>query len=90
MFNAPLPEQIPEAHRNAIDDAVELLEKRTGCQIPSGPGPDVEPILLTLDPINIAARSILWYLFIQVANKCLRTYYRTFHGVKYGRFRDLE
>ncbi len=48
------------------------------------------PILLTVDPMNVCARPLTWYLFVKFANICLRTWYERNHDVKYGRFKDLE
>lgn len=67
-----------------------MLEKRTGSKIPPGSDPSVKPILLTLDPVNVRQRPLMWYVAVKIANMCLRKWYETFHGIHYGRFRDLE
>jgi len=86
----PPRSEIVKAHQDFINDAIALIEKRIGCTIPPGSNPEVVPLLLTVDPMNVCARPLAWYLFVKIANVCLRTWYQRNHGVKYGRFKDLE
>ncbi|KAI5124921.1 hypothetical protein M0805_007349 [Coniferiporia weirii] len=91
-FNASLPSQdkIPHSHRVALEEATELLERRIGCKIPTGSNPSVRTLLLTIDPVNVLSRPLLWYIFVKVANAYLRTWYEMNYGLIYGRFNDLE
>ena len=91
-FNAALPPQakIPHTNRKVLDEAILLLEKRTGSKISSGSDPSVQPLLLTLDPINVLSRPFAWYVGVKLANICLQKWYEVNHGIQYGRFGDLE
>ena len=91
-FNAVLPrkEDIPATHRVVLDEATELLEKRIVCKIPVGENPSVRTFLLTLDPINVLPRPLVWYLFVRLANKYIRTRYEILYGLNYGKYKDFE
>ncbi|KAH8113258.1 hypothetical protein DFH11DRAFT_1689439 [Phellopilus nigrolimitatus] len=91
-FNAALPPraQIPSAHRDVLDEATELLEKRVGCKIPDGSNPSVKTLLLTIDPVNVLPRPLVWYLFVKAANVYLLTWYEINYQLMNGRFKDLE
>ncbi|KAL5508303.1 hypothetical protein ACEPAH_5922 [Sanghuangporus vaninii] len=91
-FNAVLPpeDQLPQTHRMLLDEATELMEKRIGCKIPEGSDFSVQPLRLTLDPINVVHRPLAWYIFVKIINAYIRTKYEMKYGLVYGRFRDLE
>lgn len=91
-FNAVLPpeNELPKSHRMLLDEATELMEKRIGCKIPEGSDPSVHPLRLTLDPVNVARRPLIWYIFGKVINAYIRTRYELKYGLVYGKFRDLE
>ena len=91
-FNSalPPPDKIPTVHSKALDEAVELLEKRVGCTFPKGSNANVKPLLLTIDPVNILPRPLAWYLFVKFANIYLRSLYKAKHGLRFGKFGELE
>lgn len=91
-FNTALPpqEKIPDSHRMVLDEATELLEKRIGCSIPTGSDPSIKTLLLTIDPVNVLPRPLMWYVFVRVANKYLRSKYEMKYGLVYGKYKDLE
>jgi len=91
-FNSVLPSrsEISKSHHDFINETVALLETRIGCSVPPGSNPNVTPLLLTIDPMNVRTRPFVWYLFVKMANVCLRAWYQRNHGITYGRFKDLE
>jgi len=92
IFNSamPSPDKMPQTHRNAVDDALENIEKRSGCRIPEGSNPSVKPVLLTLDPVNVSFRPFFWYIFVAVANLIVRARLQRQHNVKFGIYQNLE
>lgn len=73
-----------------MDEAIELLEKRIGRTFPKGSNPNVKPLLLTIDPVNVLPRPLIWYLFVKGANLYLRSRYEAKYGLRYGKFGELE
>ena len=82
--------RIPEAHRMLLDEATELMQKRIGCTVPEGSDPTVQPLRLTIDPVNFAHRPLCWYLFVKSANAFMRSRYELKYGLVYGKYKDLE
>ena len=73
-----------------LDEATELLQKRIGCKIPDGENSSVKTFLLTLDPVNVLPRPLVWYIFVRLANKYIRTRYEIKYGLNYGKYKDFE
>ena len=65
-------DQLPESHKTLMDEAVELLQMRVGCKIPEGSDPSIKPLRLTIDPVGVRARPLLWYLFVWLINAYVR------------------
>lgn len=81
---------MPRAHRRAIDEAVELIEKRSGSKIPEGSNPAVTPMLLTLDNVHISARPFLWYTFVAFCHFFAHKVLEHRWGVQFSRHGDVE
>ena len=84
-----------KAHRAIIEDAISLIEKRSGMLFPKADkselaNPKVTPLLLTIDPLNVVSRPFVWYLAVKLANIVIMKWHEIFHGLRYGRFRSLE
>jgi hypothetical protein len=92
IFNAPLPplDQISHSRRVILDEALDLLEKRSGCQFEEGSNPAVPPILLTLDNVNIMGRPLTFYAIIWSINFFLKVWYETQKNVRFGSHDGLE
>jgi hypothetical protein len=92
IFNSamPSPENMLQTHRNAVDEAMENIEKRSGCRIPEGSNPSVKPVLLTLDPVNVSFRPFFWYTFVAIANLIVRLRLQNQRNVKFGTYQNLE
>jgi hypothetical protein len=93
MFNAPLPandSDVPHAHHSAIENVLELVRRRTGCEVPEGSDPTCKSLLLTLDPLNVWARPLLWYIFVWAANAVVWWRMTRQWNVQHGRFQGLE
>lgn len=89
IFNAALPplEDISPSRRAILDEALDLLEKRSGCQFQKGSNPAISPILLTIDKVTIMWRPLTYYLIICAINLVLRVWYVSKWN---GRFRSHD
>ncbi|KAJ8481767.1 hypothetical protein ONZ51_g5790 [Trametes cubensis] len=92
IFNAPFPgiDKVSETHRKVLHEVIQLLEDRAGAKIPEGSNPNAAPLLLTLDPVNVAWRPLIWYAGVALSNTILRRKLRTKWNVKIGVYKDLE
>lgn len=92
IFNAHLPplEHISHSHRVILDEALNLLEKRSGYQFEEGSNPAVPPILLTLDEVNIIWRPLTFYTTIWSIDFFLRMWYKCQWNVRFGSQDGLE
>ena len=92
IFNARFPgiDKVPEHERKALQEVTHLLELRAGVQIPEGSNPAAAPLLLTLDPVNIAWRPLMWYTGITVSNAILRRRLLSKWHAKVTTYKDLE
>ena len=70
LFYAHIPDfdKIPPAHLKALLECFDLIEKRTGTTIPEGSNPNAHPKLLTLDPVGIQWRPLIYYLFVALSD----------------------
>jgi hypothetical protein len=91
IFNAPLPppKEIPHARRVIVDEVFEMIQQRTGSQIPEGTS-GVPPLLLTVDPVNVTARPFLWYAIVATTIWLLRRRLRARHSVHFENFNGLD
>ncbi|KAH9899903.1 hypothetical protein C8Q73DRAFT_743742 [Cubamyces lactineus] len=92
IFNASFPgiDKVSEAHQKVLHEVIKLLEDRAGAKIPEGSNPEAAPLLLTLDPVNVAWRPFIWYAGVALSNTILRRKLRTKWNVKIGVYKDLE
>ncbi|KXN89654.1 hypothetical protein AN958_05521 [Leucoagaricus sp. SymC.cos] len=92
MFNAEMPpcEQIPPLHKDALDEALALLQKRTGTQFPEGSNPLIAPLRLTIDPTFICWRPITFYAIIGLINRWLRHHYLNHFDATFERYDNLD
>ncbi|KAF8913969.1 hypothetical protein CPB84DRAFT_1758047 [Gymnopilus junonius] len=92
MYNADLPplDQLPEAHRQALDDSVGLIQKRLGCKIEEGSNPKVIPIRLTIDRTNVLWRPLIFYALMGSMNWVLGSFYKRYWNIHYGHSNGLE
>lgn len=86
----PSLESMPRTHRHAIDQAVELIEKRSGSKIPEGSNPAVTPMLLTVDDVHISPRPFLWYIFVALCHASAHKLLEHNWGVQFCRHGDVE
>ncbi|KAI0771592.1 hypothetical protein BD413DRAFT_613097 [Trametes elegans] len=92
IFNSAFPgiDKVPEHHRKALNEVIHMLEHRAGAKIPEGSNPAAAPFLLTLDPVNVVSRPLVFYLGVTLSNTLVRRRLRTKWGVKVGVHKDLE
>ncbi|KAF9446937.1 hypothetical protein P691DRAFT_761187 [Macrolepiota fuliginosa MF-IS2] len=92
IFNAdiPPPDRISPLHKEAMDNALDMLQKRTGTIFPEGSDPNVVPLRLTIDRTFINWRPITFYAIIGFINRWLRRSYVNHFGVKFEQHENLE
>ncbi|KAF9464478.1 hypothetical protein BDZ94DRAFT_1216623 [Collybia nuda] len=92
IFNADLPplDKISHSQRTVLDEALGLLQKRSGSIIQEGSNPTIQPIRLTLDRVNTHWRPLTYYTAINSVNWFLRTLYKTKWKVLHGHYDGLE
>ncbi|KAJ7094688.1 hypothetical protein B0H15DRAFT_830514 [Mycena belliarum] len=92
IFNKDLPEPhlITPTHQAVLDDTLQLLEMRLGTRVAPGSNPDISPMRMTIDPVIVTARPLIYYAFVSGINRYLRGWYRTNWNLRHGNFNDLE
>ena len=92
MYNSALPplDQLPKSQKQALDEALALLQKRLGCKLEEGSNPEVVPMRLTIDRINILWRPLTFYTFVGSLNWVLRKLYGRLWNVQHGYSNGLE
>ncbi|KDQ61819.1 hypothetical protein JAAARDRAFT_31292 [Jaapia argillacea MUCL 33604] len=92
IFNALLPPAhlLSEAHKAILDEFVEKIEKRSGSTIPNGSNPAVQPVLVTLDPVNVYLRPFVWYVAVWVFNRVVKAWFVYRWGAVHGSYKGLE
>lgn len=92
MFNQDMPplERMSPSHRAALEEAVTLLENRTGTKFPEGSDPSVIPLRLTIDPTFINWRPVTFYALVGLINRYLKWRYIHHFGAKYENRENLE
>lgn len=86
----PSLEFMSATHRQAIEEAVELIERRSGSKIPEGSNPAVTPMLLTLDDVHISFRPFIWYIFVATSHLLVHKFLEHNWGVEFGVHEDVE
>ena len=92
IFNAAYTtyDAIDHSSRTILDEALNLIETRSGVSIPNGSAPEIKPLLLTLDPVNVCLRPLTWYVVVKVCNIVLKAWYDKFYNLKHGSYNGLE
>lgn len=82
--------KLPESHMAVLDEAIELIQMRVGCNIPEGSNSTIKTLRLTIDPVRIRLRPLVWYTFVKSINVYVRWQYARRYNLKYGKYNDLE
>lgn len=83
-------EALPPVHQKALQEVCQLIERRSGTTIPEGSNPTVKPLLLTLDPVSVVWRPLVWYLAVEISNFFVRRRLVREWNVKFGTYHGLE
>ena len=86
----PSLESMPAPHRHAIEEAVMIIEKRSGSKIPEGSNPTATPMLLTVDDVHVSFRPFLWYIFVAVGHTLAQKFLEHHQGVEFDVHGDVE
>ena len=86
----PSLDSMPATHRHAIEEGVDLVEKRSGSKIPEGSNPAVTPILLTLDDVQISFRPFLWYILVAALHILAHKFLEYHWSAKFDVYGDVE
>ena len=94
LFNSDMPplDELPPRHSAALERAVQMIEKRIGRTIPEGSNPNIRPLRLSLDKLNVYSRPFIMYAIIYAINflsmlRLKRKYhlqFSTFNGLEYA------
>jgi len=70
IFYEHLPDfdKIPPTQLKVLLDCLDLIERRTGTTLPEGSNPNAHPNLLTLDPVRIWWRPLIYYLLVALGD----------------------
>jgi hypothetical protein len=92
IFNADLPplEKLSDSHRQTLDWALDLLQKRSGHTFEEGSDPVVQPMRITLDHVHLMWRPLSLYALVYVLNFCLKNWYLSGWNVQYRHFEGIE
>lgn len=92
LYNTELPplESIPDSQWTALEESLDLLQKRLGCKIEEGSNPNIVPMRVTIDKTTILWRPLTYYVLVYSVNYILRHLYQTWWDVSYGRSNDIE
>ena len=83
-------DQLSEARKVLLEECMEMIEKRAGVQIPDGSNPSAKPMTLTLDPVNVVGRPLIWYLGVALSNIYQRRHFKNWWGCSFGTYNGLE
>jgi hypothetical protein len=91
-FNAHLPpdSKLSPVHRAALDEGIAMIQRRSGAHIKHGSNPQCRPLLLTLDPVTIHQRPLIFYTSVWLANQWIKGSFQRGWGLEYGKCGDLE
>ena len=92
IFNARMPseEDLSIEHRQTLQEAMELLEKRAGGRVVEGSNPSVRSLRLTIDPFAVTHRPLVWYLYVKIVNSYVLWQCERKNDLRRRRFRSLE
>ncbi|KAI0005030.1 hypothetical protein BJV74DRAFT_806468 [Russula compacta] len=77
-------DKIPPTRLKVLLDCLDLIEKRTGTTIPEGSNPSAHPRLLTLDPVRIWSRPLIYYLLIALSDFLMKQWLIHVWGMTLG------
>ena len=81
---------MPSSHQTVLQEALTMLEHRSGCVIPDGSNDKIRPLLLTVDPVVVTHRPLAWYMFVKVANYIALRAYESSHKICHRSYNGLE
>lgn len=92
VFNSPFAgyDKVSQTEQKVLDEVIHLLEQRAGVKIPEGSNPTAGPLLLTLDPVNVSWRPLMWYAGVAFSNAFLRRRFTNKWNAKVATYKDLE
>ena len=92
MYNTELPplESLPDSQWTALEEALELLQRRLGCRLDEGSNPKIMPMRITIDKTSIMWRPLTFYAIVCLVNYALRHLYKTWWDLHYGHFNGIE
>jgi hypothetical protein len=92
LYNTELPplDSLPESQWTALEEALELLQKRLGCRLEEGSNPKIVPMRITIDKTNIMWRPLTYYAIVCLVNYVLRQLYKTWWDLHYGHSNGIE
>ncbi|KAI0677587.1 hypothetical protein C8Q78DRAFT_960231 [Trametes maxima] len=92
IFNAAFPgiDEVSETHKKVLNEVIQMIEHRSGSKIPDGTNPAANPLRLTLDPVNVTWRPLVWYAWVALSNAFLRRNLKTRWNAKIGVYKGLE
>ena len=92
MYNTELPplESLPDNQWTALEEALELLQKRLGCRIEEGSNPKIVPMRITIDKTTIMWRPLTYYVIVCLVNYVLRQLYKTWWDLQFGHSNGIE
>ena len=92
MYNTELPplDSLPDSQWTALEEALELLQKRLGCRLEEGSNPKIMPMRITIDKTTIMWRPLTYYAIVCLVNYVLRQLYKTWWDLHYGHSNGIE
>jgi hypothetical protein len=92
LYYAHMPDfdKIPPTQLNVLLDCLDLIEKRTGTTIPEGSNPNAQPKLLTLDPVSIRWRPLIYYLLVALSDFIMKQLFIRVWGMTLGSRHGLD
>ena len=92
IFNKNMPslDELTHPQRVVMDDAIALIEKRTGSKIEEGSNPTAPPMRLTVDDVNILWHPLCYYVAIWFINSCLKRWYESRWNARFRSYHMLE
>ncbi|KAI0938058.1 hypothetical protein AcV7_003357 [Taiwanofungus camphoratus] len=92
IYSAPFTsfEALPPSHQKVLKEVLQMVERRSGSTIPDGSNPAVKVLLLTLDPVSVVWRPLVWYVGVAVSNFIVRRRLVRDWGVTVGTYNGLD
>lgn len=92
VFNACLPpdHKLSSVDRAVLEESMVMIQQRAGDSIKQGSNPGCRPLLLTLDPVTIHPRPLVFYALVCGVNRLLIWTFQHEWGLHPGKCGDLE